>query len=287
LTGAGEGSIATQSDNGPKVRVERLSKRFGKGSNAFLALEETSFEVADREFATVIGPSGCGKSTLFNILAGLTTPTTGHVLMDGTSIDAERGHVGYMMQRDCLMQWRTILGNVIIGLEVLGHKRKDAKAKARELIARFGLAGFEDRYPSALSGGMRQRAALLRTLLLDRDLLLLDEPFGALDAITRGSMQEWLLDIWSEYRRTVLFITHDIEEAIYLADRVFVMGGPPGRIVADIRVDLPRPRDYEQMVGLPEFGDLKQQLLHFVRPRSAGGDSGPRPVPAHEAAGRV
>jgi ABC-type nitrate/sulfonate/bicarbonate transport system ATPase subunit len=238
---------------------------------------------------TVIGPSGCGKSTLFNIMAGLTGPSSGRILMDGASIERERGHVGYMMQRDCLMQWRTIMGNVVIGLEVLGHRRKEAKRKAQELIGRFGLAGFENHHPSALSGGMRQRAALLRTLLLDRDLMLLDEPFGALDAITRGEMQDWLLDIWSEYQRTVVFITHDIEEAIYLSDRIFVMSGPPGRIVADIPVSLPRPRDYEEMVDWPEFTELKKRLLQLVRPHNSRRRSGRSgevvPVPERPSGG--
>lgn len=255
--------------NGAKVQIERLSKRFEAGSRSFLALDEATLEVADGEFVTVIGPSGCGKSTLFNIMAGLTGPSSGHILMDGVPIDRERGHAGYMMQRDCLMQWRTIMGNVVVGLEVLGHGRKEAKQRAQELMGRFGLSGFEDHHPSALSGGMRQRAALLRTLLLDRELMLLDEPFGALDAITRGAMQDWLLDIWSEYRRTVLFITHDIEEAIYLSDRIFVMSGPPGRIVADLPVPLPRPRDYEQMVDWPAFIELKKRLLQPVRPNNS------------------
>ena len=260
--------------NGAKVQVEGLSKRFGAGSRSFLALDDATLAVADGEFVTVIGPSGCGKSTLFNVMAGLTGPSSGRILMDGVSIERERGHVGYMMQRDCLMQWRTIMGNVVIGLEVLGHRRKEAKRKAQELIGRFGLSGFENHHPSALSGGMRQRAALLRTLLLDRDLMLLDEPFGALDAITRGAMQDWLLDIWSEYKRTVVFITHDIEEAIYLSDRIFVMNGPPGRIVADIPVPLPRPRDYAEMVDWKEFTELKKRLLQLVRPNNSRGRGG-------------
>jgi ABC-type nitrate/sulfonate/bicarbonate transport system ATPase subunit len=249
----------------PKIVAEAVSKRFGQGREAVIAVADASLSVGSSEFVTIIGPSGCGKSTLFNIVAGLTAPTTGTVSMDGRRIDGEPGHVGYMMQRDGLMQWRTILDNVVLGVECLGASRAEARERALAHFPKFGLAGFEGRYPSALSGGMRQRAALLRTLLLDRDVMLLDEPFGALDAITRSEMQEWLLSIWGEFRRTVIFITHDVDEAIYLSDRVYVMRGPPGRICAEVRIDLPRPRVYENVVGLPEFAQTKQRLLHLIK----------------------
>jgi ABC-type nitrate/sulfonate/bicarbonate transport system ATPase subunit len=258
-------SVADAPGDGAKIEVHGVSKRFGDGREAVAALADASLAVGSSEFVTIIGPSGCGKSTLFNVIAGLTAPSSGTVSMDGRRIDGEPGHVGYMMQRDCLMQWRTILDNVVLGLECIGVGRAEARQRARAHMAKFGLAGFERRYPSALSGGMRQRAALLRTLLLDREVMLLDEPFGALDAITRNEMQEWLLSIWGEYRRTIIFITHDVEEAIYLSDRVYVMRGPPGRISAEVRIDLPRPRVYEDVVGLPEFAHTKQHLLRLVK----------------------
>jgi ABC-type nitrate/sulfonate/bicarbonate transport system ATPase subunit len=260
---------AEGTDSRTKIVVQGVSKRFGAGREAVVALADASLSVGPSEFFTIIGPSGCGKSTLFNVVAGLLAPTSGAVSMDGRRIDGEPGHVGYMMQRDGLMQWRTILDNVVLGLECLGVGRSQARARAVAHFPKFGLAGFERRYPSALSGGMRQRAALLRTLLLDREVMLLDEPFGALDAITRSEMQEWLLSIWGEYRRTVIFITHDVDEAIYLSDRVYVMRGPPGHIHAEVRIDLPRPRVYDDVVGLPEFAHTKQQLLHLIKGRDA------------------
>ncbi len=245
--------------------MDRVSKHFSAGRSTTAALRDASLRVAEREFVTLVGPSGCGKSTLFNIIAGLLEPTTGTVEMDGRRIDGKPGSVGYMMQRDCLMQWRSIIDNVVLGIEVLGEKRTAARARALAVFPKFGLAGYERQPPSALSGGMRQRAALLRTLLLDREVMLLDEPFGALDAITRSEMQEWLLSIWSEFRRTVLFITHDVEEAIYLSDRVYVMLGSPGRIHAEVTVDIPRPRVYEDVIAIPEFARLKQHVLHLIR----------------------
>ena len=184
--------------------------------------------VAPGEFVTMVGPSGCGKTTIFNMIAGLLEPTRGDIRIDGQSVAGRTGHVGYMLQKDLLLPWRTVLRNVMLGAELLGRSPRELEGEARQLMVRFGLQGFESEWPSRLSGGMRQRAALMRTVMSHQDVMLLDEPFGALDAMTKGMMQEWLLDIWSEFRRTIVFITHDIDEAIYLADRVFVMSARPG-----------------------------------------------------------
>lgn len=244
-----------------KLVVEDLSKRFsGEQGGAVVALAGADLRVAPGEFVSIVGPSGCGKSTLFNIVAGLTRPTRGRVLLDGEEPDALLGRVGYMPQKDLLMPWRSVLDNVTLGLEMSGVGRKEARARAREELGRFGLKGFERRWPGDLSGGMRQRAALLRTFLAGRELMLLDEPFGALDALTRQAMQEWLLDVWQSDRKTILFITHDVEEAVYLSDRVYVMSGRPGSVQLCVEIDLPRPRKFE-LHGSPEFVALKQRLL--------------------------
>src|SRR5207302_11425478 len=179
-----------------------------------------------------VGPSGCGKSTLFNILAGLVEPTSGRVLLDGNPPDNLLGRFDYMPQKDLLMPWRTVLNNTTLGLEIAGVSRRAARERALEAFPRFGLTGFEDAWPMSLSGGMRQRAALLRTFLAGRDVMLLDEPFGALDAITRADMQEWLLGVWHSFERTIVLVTHDVDEAIFLADRVYVMSPRPGTMRA-------------------------------------------------------
>ncbi|PZS08804.1 MAG: ABC transporter, partial [Chloroflexi bacterium] len=199
---------------GAKLRTESLSRTFlgagGYDADAVRALEGVDLEIGEGEFVSIVGPSGCGKSTLLNILAGLTMPTNGQVLLDGEAAPRLLGRIGYMPQRDLLMPWRTVLDNTTLGLEMAGVSRHVARDRARGELARFGLAGFERRWPSSLSGGMRQRAALLRTFLAGHEVLLLDEPFGALDALTRQAMQTWLLQIWESDRKTILFVTHDV-----------------------------------------------------------------------------
>jgi ABC-type nitrate/sulfonate/bicarbonate transport system ATPase subunit len=248
------------------IELRQLSKSFGP----VVALDRLEATVAPGELVTVVGPSGCGKSTLFNILAGLEEPDPGYILrFRGKSIAASDllGQVSFMPQRDLLLPWRNVIDNAILALEIEGMKRVQARAEALKMLPEFGLAGFEKQYPNQLSGGMRQRVALMRTFLFRRDFMLLDEPFGALDALTRTMMQRWLLEIWQKHRRTVLFITHDVDEAIFLGDRVLVMTARPGRIKLEQRIDLPRPRKAD-IVTSPEFIALKKTLLDAIEEES-------------------
>ncbi|HEY7256393.1 MAG TPA: ABC transporter ATP-binding protein [Solirubrobacterales bacterium] len=246
----------------PKLRAEGLCKTYPSagGPGDVAALRDVEFEVGAGEFVSIVGPSGCGKSTLFSIIAGLIRPSAGNVLLDGSEPKQLLGEIGYMLQRDLLMPWRTVLDNTTVGLELNGVSRRKARRRALDEFERFGLTGFERHWPAKLSGGMRQRAALLRTFLAGRQVMLLDEPFGALDALTRQRMQEWLLDIWQEDSKTIVFVTHDVEEAVFLSDRVHVMSGRPGRIVLSLEVDLPRPRN-PQVTMTEKFLGLKQRLM--------------------------
>jgi ABC-type nitrate/sulfonate/bicarbonate transport system ATPase subunit len=246
--------------NTPRIELRHVSKTFIGTHQTVPALEDISFKVMPGEFVTIIGTSGSGKSTLFNLCVGLLEPDDGDILLDGERTKNRVGRVGYMPQRDLLLPWRNVLDNVIIPLEIQGIPKKEARQKAIEMFPYFGLIGFENEYPLALSGGMRQRAALLRTWIMRCPTLLLDEPFGALDALTRKELQNWLLNVWQEFRRTVMFITHDVEEAVYLADRVIVLSARPGKIKRELKIDLPRPR-HHGMIAEPEFGRLVQGLL--------------------------
>lgn len=250
----------------PLIELRGVDKTFGPVK----ALAGLSARVGRGEFVTVVGPSGCGKSTLFNIVAGLEEPDPGGALrFEGRSCHAADllGRVSFMPQRDLLLPWRTVIDNAILALEIEGRPRKEARAEAMRMLPEFGLAGFEGQYPHQLSGGMRQRVALMRTFLFERDLMLLDEPFGALDALTRTLMQRWLLDVWQRHRRTILFITHDVDEAIFLGDRVLVMTARPGAVKLEQRIDLPRPRRPD-LVTAPEFIRLKRTLLEAIEEES-------------------
>jgi ABC-type nitrate/sulfonate/bicarbonate transport system ATPase subunit len=227
------------------------------------ALQDVSLSIEAGEFVTIIGPSGSGKSTLFNLIVGLLDPDEGEICINGEACSKRAGLVGYMPQRDLLLPWRSILDNVILPKEIRGVPRSQAHAQAHNLLPIFGLEEFASVYPSALSGGMRQRAALLRTFLNDRNLMLLDEPFGALDALTRRELQDWLLSVWSQFQKTILFITHDVEEALYLADRVIVLSTRPGTVVEVLDVKLPRPRR-QGIVSKPEFGSQVAHLLEAL-----------------------
>jgi len=246
--------------NTPRIELRHVSKIFSGIDHAVPALEDVSFKVMPGEFVTIIGASGSGKSTLFNLCVGLLEPDEGEILIDGERPENRAGMVGYMPQRDLLLPWRSVLNNVLIPLEIQGIPKRESRQKALEMLPHFGLETFENEYPSALSGGMRQRAALLRTWLTGRSTLLLDEPFGALDALTRKELQNWLLRVWQEFGRTVMFITHDVEEAVYLADRVIVLSARPGEIKREFKIDLPRPRR-QRMIAEPEFGKLVRELL--------------------------
>ncbi len=246
----------------PLLDLRGLSKTFG----AVQALGNFTATIQPGEFVTVVGPSGCGKSTLFNIVSGLEEPDAGGVVrFQGASVMAADllGRVSFMPQRDLLLPWRTVIDNAVLALDVEGAPRKAAREQARAMLPEFGLAGFGDQYPSQLSGGMRQRVALMRTFLFKRELMLLDEPFGALDALTRTMMQRWLLDVWQTHKRTILFITHDVDEALFLGDRVIVMSARPGRVKLEQKVDLPRPRPAEVVIS-PEFIRLKRTLLEAI-----------------------
>jgi ABC-type nitrate/sulfonate/bicarbonate transport system ATPase subunit len=244
----------------PRIEMHHINKTFSGVNQTFPALHDISFKVMPGEFVTIIGPSGSGKSTLFNLCVGLLEPDEGEILIDGKNYQNRTGLLGYMPQRDLLLPWRTVLNNVIIPLEIQGMPRTESRQQALNLFSLFGLEHYEVEYPSALSGGMRQRAALLRTWLMGRSTLLFDEPFGALDALTRRELQNWLLKVWQEFGRTVIFITHDVEEAIYLADRVIVLSSRPGMLRRELLINLPRPRHLSMTTG-PEFGKLKQELL--------------------------
>jgi ABC-type nitrate/sulfonate/bicarbonate transport system ATPase subunit len=246
------------------LELSHLSKTFAGKGETVTALDDVSLSVRDGEFVTLLGPSGCGKSTIFNIVAGLAQPTKGRVLMRGEDVTGETGHVGYMFQRDVLLPWRTVMKNLLVGPQVLGQPPREARAEALAILERLGLAKFADRYPAQLSGGMRQRAAFGRTLLFHKDVLLLDEPLGALDSMTREQMQEWLLEVWQEFKKTVLLVSHDIAEAVFLSDRIYVMSPSPGRIRAEVEVDLPRPR-HENTRLSPEFGKLEKDVYRLVR----------------------
>ncbi len=224
--------------NMPRLQLDRIGKRF----DTLEVLDGISLNVGRGEFVSLLGPSGAGKSTVFRMLIGETAPDTGSVHFDGTPLRPADRPFAYMPQRDALMPWRRILDNVTLGLEVQGSPRRRARDKVRPLLPEFGLEGFENHYPDQLSGGMRQRAALLRTIVQDRAMLLLDEPFGALDALTRTRMQHWLESLWQHHSWTALLITHDVREAVYLSDRIYVMSSRPARILSEIAVPLPRPR---------------------------------------------
>lgn len=246
-----------------KISMRNVHKDFSMEEEYLKVLDDINIEVSEGEFISIIGPSGCGKSTIFHILTKLVDDYEGSVEIDGMPLSDYDKRIGYMHQKDLLMPWRTVIDNVIIPLEIQGEKKSRAREKVKELLPVFGLEGFENAYPNELSGGMRQRAALLRTVLVDSDIMLLDEPFGALDAINRTAMQNWLLDIWSRFERSVMFITHDIEEAIFLSDRVYVLTQRPARVLQEIKIEFERPRTKEILVS-QKFIEYKKILMNSL-----------------------
>ncbi len=257
--------MVTAREPGAQLEVRGLTKTFElERQEPLVTLDGVDLHARPGEFVAVIGPSGCGKTTLFQILAGLETPTSGEVLIDGRAAENRLGACAFMPQRDGLLPWRRTIDNVTIGLELAGVGRAQARERAAPLLERFGLGGFEAAWPWQLSGGMRQRAAFLRTVLLGKPAMLLDEPFGALDGITRAELQQWLLEVWSEVGSTVLLITHDVAEAVFLADRVYVLTPRPGRVAATLTIELPRPRTLE-LAESPTFGALEARLRELLR----------------------
>ena len=248
-------------DHRPNLELRGVAKRFSGNDGAVVAVDGVDLVARDGEFVSLIGPSGCGKSTLFNIVAGLEGASGGHVLINGEELRDRLGASAYMPQHDALLDWRRVIDNVGLSLELQGVRRDEARRRALPLLQRFGLGEFTRAWPWQLSGGMRQRVAFLRTVIADRPLLLLDEPFGALDGITRADLQQWLNQVWAEVGATVLLVTHDISEAVFLSDRIYVMSPRPGRITAVLDVDLPRPRTAAQKEDV-RFLAIEQRLRH-------------------------
>jgi NitT/TauT family transport system ATP-binding protein len=245
------------------VRVESAVRRYERRrGDPLTALDRLDLSVRAGEVVAVVGPSGCGKSTLLELVAGLQEPDAGRIRVAGAG--DRREACAFMPQHDLLLPWRDAAGNAALALECAGVRRAEAREQAIPLFERLGLAEFERARPAELSGGMRQRVAFLRTLLVGRPILLLDEPFGALDSITRGSMQEWLMDALAAEPRTVLLVTHDVDEALVLADRVAVLSPRPGRVRAELAVDLPRPRRRRELVTDPAFAELKARALEAL-----------------------
>jgi len=246
-----------------KLEIRDVSMRFSQRGKRFEALRAVTLEVGAGEFIAIVGASGCGKTTLLRIVDGLVPPTAGEVRVDGQVVTRPGPDRGFVFQQDALFPWRTVLDNVIFGLEVQGRGKGESRARAGELVRLVGLTGFEHHFPHELSGGMRQRANLARALTIDPDILLMDEPFAALDAQTREIMQAELLRIWRSNRKTVLFVTHQIDEAVYLADRVVVMTSRPGQIKATLPVDVPRPRELS-VKRTPRFTELVDTIWAMI-----------------------
>ena len=247
------------------VRISRVGKVYPSPRGDVTALADIDLDVRSGEFLSVVGPSGCGKSTLLKTVAGLEAVSSGQISVRGAPVKGPPERLGVVFQRDVLLDWRTILDNVLLSAEFQGLKRAHVEGRAKELLKRFGLGGFENRHPWELSGGMRQRASICRALLSDPELLLMDEPFGALDAMTRDDLNVELTRIWQDsahgQRKTVLFITHSIVEAVYLSDRVVMMSRAPGRLVDIIDIDIPRPRPLS-VRETPRFGELTAKIRH-------------------------
>jgi ABC-type nitrate/sulfonate/bicarbonate transport system ATPase subunit len=255
------GKIGASFPRDSKLSLREIRKSFSKDGSSLAVLLDISLFARQGEFISILGPSGCGKSTLFNVVAGLIQRDGGIISIEYREVESGLGHVAYMQQKELLLPWRTILQNVLLGPEITGSVHKETRREAVDLMNRVGLRGFEGNYPDELSIGMRQRAALGRTLLFHKDILLLDEPFGALDAMTRSVMQHILLDLWMDYRKTILLVTHDIEEALLLSDRIYVLTARPATVKGEISVDIPRPRK----VTDSSFVDLKGILLDMLQ----------------------
>lgn len=248
------------------LSIEGVRKEYQVRGKRVVALESVDLDIREGEFVTIVGPSGCGKSTLLNLIVGLLRSSGGRIVFNGAAIDGICTQIGYVTQKDNLFPWRTLVENVEIALEIRGMARVSRRSQAEELIERVGLRGFEDHYPHELSGGMRQRANIIRTLIYDPELILMDEPFGPLDAQTRIVLQDELLKLWSTTKKTIIFITHDLIEAITLADRVVLMSSRPGRIKAIEQVSIARPRDVFKIHQSEQFRAVYENLWRELRP---------------------
>ena len=260
----GAGAAPPPRPPGAAVQVRSVSKRMGQPGQSVHVLDDISLDVAPGEFVSIIGPSGCGKSTLFNVLAGLEIPDSGEVAVNGQPASGRSEAFAYMPQKDLLFPWRRVMENAALGLEITGMTRAEARAKVEPLLEVFGLNGFERAYPSQLSGGMRQRVALLRTVVQGRPVLLLDEPFGALDYLTRTELQLWLADMWAQFGWTAVLVTHDVPEALLLSDRIYVLSARPASVRSVIEVDVPHPRSLDDLAA-GKFGELEKRLLDDLR----------------------
>jgi NitT/TauT family transport system ATP-binding protein len=252
-----------------RIAIDHVHMEVGEGADRFEALHDVSVDIAPGQFVCLLGPSGCGKSTLLGALAGHLKPARGTLRVDGERVDGPHPDRGLVFQQHTLFPWQRVIDNVAFGLKMKGVARAPRHARARELLAAVGLAGFESRYPAQLSGGMQQRVEIARVLINHPRVLLMDEPFGALDALTRARMQQLLLDVWSRIPTTVVFVTHDIDEALFLADRLLVMSARPGRVIEDLAPDFARPRNAE-LVTTPAFTTLKRHCLQLLHRGEAG-----------------
>jgi len=252
----------------PKIAFRNVSKVFGTGADEFTALRDLTLDIADGEIVTVVGPSGCGKSTALNMVAGLIPNSSGEVLVDGKPVSGPGPDRGVIFQQYALFPWLTVRENVEFGLKLKGLGREERRKRAMHYLGLVGLQDFAEAYPKTLSGGMKQRCAIARAYAVNPSVLLMDEPFGALDALTRVKLQNQLLDTWSKDRRTVMFITHDVDEAVFIANRVVVLAANPGRLQEIIDVDLPYPRDDEVRLS-PEFMEIRNRVWRAVYHRDA------------------
>ncbi len=265
---ANEGASGSEASAGRALRIEvrNLSKTFGSGGGNVPAVDRVSFDLRQGEFVALLGPSGCGKSTILNMIAGLIPHSGGDIRVDGTAVEAGRvmPQVGYVFQRDTVFAWRTVARNIGYGLEIKGVPKVEREARVARMIAQARLKGFENAFPLTLSGGMRQRVSLMRALIMEPQILLMDEPFGALDTHTKLEMHQILLEMWERERQTVVFVTHDLSEALTLADRIILLSARPGRIKEDFAVPFPRPRDAIKLRETAAYGELFAKVWHSL-----------------------
>lgn len=280
---AGPGASSAEPSGRVKLTLRDVAVAFrARGGGEIAAIDRLSLDVADREIVSIVGPSGCGKSTLLRLIAGLVRPSSGEIRLDGRAVSDPGADRGMVFQSYTLFPWLTVQGNVEFGPRLRGLAEAARRDVATRFVQMVGLAGFEHAYPKELSGGMMQRVAIARALANDPEVLLMDEPFGALDAQTRAFMQELLLDIWQKTPKTILFVTHDIDEALFLGDRVYVMTARPGRFRDEVRLDLPRPRTLEITMS-PAFVEAKRRVLAIIREEAAKAMGLERPAPGGPA----